>query len=88
VATLGPVNDRAGVARFVLDALGTICPGRVDATGLPDDTPLGSDGLGLDSVEVVEVLLACEDRYAIAVDDLLEGPPLTFGSVVDHFARR
>jgi acyl carrier protein len=86
VATLDRVNDRTGVARFVLGILGGICPERVADAGLADDMQLGSDGLGLDSVELAELLLGCEDRYGIPVDGLLELRSLTFGRVVDHFA--
>lgn len=53
---------------------------------LGDDTDLGSEGLGLDSVEIVEVLLGCEERYGGSVGALLEGAPITFGRLVDHFA--
>jgi acyl carrier protein len=58
----------------------------VSRTELSDDTHLGSEGLGLDSIEIVEVLLACEDRYGAGAAELLEATPLTFGRVVAHFA--
>ena len=82
------MTDRTAVARFVLEALAAVCPGAPAGDELDDATRLGSEGLGLDSVEVVEVLLACEERYGIAVDGLLEGEPLTIGRIVDHFAAR
>jgi hypothetical protein len=41
----------------------------------------------LDSVEIVELLLGCEERCGTLVGGLLDGGgPLTFGRVVDHFA--
>jgi acyl carrier protein len=82
------VKDRAGVAGVVLDHLVAVCAGRVHADGLADDTRLGRDGLGLDSIEIVELLLACEERYGTSVEPLLDGGPLTFGRVVDHFVIR
>lgn len=85
-ATLGGVNDRTGVARFVLDILVVVCPDRVSGAGPRDETHLGSEGLGLDSIEITEVLLGCEEHYGIPVETLFEGAPLTFGRVVDHFA--
>jgi acyl carrier protein len=82
------VTDREGVARFVLVALGEICPERLNGAGPQDDAQLGSEGLGLDSVEIAELLLGCEDHYGIPVDGLLEVSVLTLGRIVDHFAAR
>ena len=38
------------------------------------DTPLGEDGYWLDSVDVLEVILACEHEFAIRLD---QEPDLT-----------
>jgi acyl carrier protein len=80
------VNNPTGVAAVVLDILLATCPGRVSRAGLREETQLGDDGLGLDSIEIVEVLLGCEDHYGISVHTLFDGAPLTFGRVVSHFA--
>jgi acyl carrier protein len=79
------VNDRTGVAGIVLGLLVSACP-RLSRTGLRDETRLDHAGLGLDSIEIVEVLLGCEEHYGASAESLLEGGPLTFGRVVDHFA--
>ncbi len=50
---------------------------------LPNDLPLGPAGLGLDSVGIVELLLACEEAFGTRFDaTLLERGPLTVGGLV------
>lgn len=45
-------------------------------------------GLDLDSVALLELLLACEERFQIPFPDtLLERPPLTVGQLADHLQR-
>ena len=52
---------------------------------LADDLPLGAGGLGMDSIALVELLLDCEQCFEIRRPvELLEGPPLTIGRLVDH----
>lgn len=52
---------------------------------LPGDLRLGPGGLGLDSIDLVELLLDCEQRFGIPRPaGLLEGEPLTVGRLVDH----
>ena len=61
-------------------------PGRFDAVAPDDATSLGETGLGLDSIDVVEYLLACEDRFGgPTTEALLAAGPISFGHVVDHF---
>jgi len=48
-------------------------------------TPIGPSGLGLDSVAIVELLVACEERFGVAFpDQLLDVHPLTIGTLVRH----
>jgi acyl carrier protein len=50
------------------------------ADDLADDVALGADGLGLDSVGVVELLLECEAAFGIRLPaDLAESGGLTVG---------
>jgi acyl carrier protein len=51
---------------------------------LPGDVALGADGLGLDSIAIVEVLLECEDRFGVRTYTLLEGEPLTLTRLATH----
>lgn len=56
---------------------------------LDDDLAIGSGGLGLDSVGIVELLIACEKRFGIGFPaELLEGTPLTVGRLVEHIRGR
>lgn len=65
----------------------TSWPHRFSPEQLGDDVSLGSDGLGLDSVEVAEVLLACEERCGMAAtEELFAIVPLTIDRVADYFA--
>lgn len=51
---------------------------------LSDNVTLGSDGLGLDSIAIAEVLLDCQQRFGVSVTELLEGEPLTLRRLVAH----
>jgi acyl carrier protein len=60
---------------------------RVSSPGGPgvlaDDVPIGADGLGLDSVGVVELLLDCETAFGVRLPpDLAEAGSLTVGRLV------
>jgi acyl carrier protein len=49
-----------------------------------DDAPLGEDGLGLDSISIADVLLACEDRFGTPARELLGVGALTVGRLIEH----
>lgn len=55
-----------------------------DQPGLvADDVTLGPDGLGLDSIAMVELLLACEQEFGIRLPPtLFEEGTLTVGALV------
>ena len=58
-------------------------PGIDSAEALPDDLGLAEGGLGFDSVRVVELLLACEERFGVTIPaELLEGAVPTVGALV------
>ena len=55
---------------------------------LAGDLLLGTGGLGLDSVAVVELLISCEERFGVALAaTLLDGPPLDVGTLVAQIDR-
>jgi acetyltransferase-like isoleucine patch superfamily enzyme/acyl carrier protein len=60
-------------------------PGRFSIDQVADDVPFGDGGLGLDSVEVVEFVLECEERFGVRVANELvaDGPP-----TIDRLAER
>jgi acyl carrier protein len=66
----------------VREVLARRAGGAIDLTTVDDDTPLGADGIGLDSVAIVEVLLECETAFAVRLPpDLFEGPAITIGGL-------
>ena len=74
-----------------LDALAelisTTWPDRLEGVTLDQELELGEGGLGLDSVDAFELLVACEERWGRPMtEDLLKSDPLTVGLVVEHFA--
>jgi acyl carrier protein len=47
-------------------------------------TLLGANGLALDSIAIVEVLIACEEHFGVTVAaELLAGEPLTVGRLAE-----
>ena len=51
------------------------------------DQRLGANGLGFDSVTVVEILLECERQFDMAFPpSLFDKGPLTVGRLIDHAA--
>jgi hypothetical protein len=81
------VAYRAHIAATVRETLLALWPGRLAPTELHDGASLGEGGLGLDSIEIVEFLLVCEDRCSGRVtEDLLERGPVSIRGVIDHFA--
>lgn len=51
---------------------------------LPSELPLGASGLGLDSIGMVEVLLACEERFGVTfAEDFVADESLTIGRLTD-----
>jgi acyl carrier protein len=83
------VAPRTKVASTVYDALERLWPGRFEVTALSDGAELGSNGIGLDSIEIVELLLECDERLGngVRAEELLEAGPITIGRLVDHLTR-
>jgi acyl carrier protein len=84
-------TERASAAAHVREALDFLWPERFDdATRLRDEEPLGAGGLGLDSIEIVELVLACQSRAGLDADraeELLDSGPLTIGRLIAHLAQ-
>lgn len=80
------MDDRARTATAVHDLLHARWPDRFREIELHDDLSLGEDGLGLDSIDIVEFLLGCEEELdGRTTEDLLTAGPVTLGRVIDHF---
>lgn len=81
------VLDQHHMIGSVRELVVTSWPQRFVATDLPDDVSLGETGLGLDSVEIAELLMACEDRFGRPVGpELFALVPLTIAGVAEYFA--
>ncbi len=56
---------------------------------LPVDLTLGGGGLGLDSIAIVELLIACQSAVGIPFPPaLFDSGPLTVGRLVDQARHR
>ena len=52
---------------------------------LHDDLSLMGEDIGLDSVEVAELLLDCEEHFGVTLPpEITEGDPLTIRKIVDR----
>jgi acyl carrier protein len=83
------VGDRTETAAAVHRLILTRWPGRFGRDQLADGVSLGSEGLGLDSIEIVELLLETEEQLGTngGAGALLEAGPVTIGRLIDHLAR-
>jgi acyl carrier protein len=82
------VPDRSSTAAAVRLILAGCWPGRFRNDDLDDGVSIGEEGLGLDSIEIVEFLFACEEElHGRATEEFLAAGPVSLGQVVDHFAR-
>jgi acyl carrier protein len=81
--------DRAQIAAALYAELASRWPGRFDGVELADDVSLGSDGLGLDSIEIVELMLDLQDGLDGYGDPtaLLDSDEISIGGLVDYLAR-
>jgi acyl carrier protein len=82
------MRDQAELAVAIRRIIQASWPARFSLADLLDDVPLDDGGLGLDSVEIVEVLFACEDTWGVrAGEQLFDVTPLTIERLADHFAQ-
>jgi hypothetical protein len=85
------VPDCANTSATVYEILATRWPGRFAPVELADEVSLGEGGLGLDSIEIVELMLDCEERIGGfgdgSAEELLEAGPVTIGALIGHLAR-
>jgi acyl carrier protein len=84
-----PASDarRDAIAAEIRADLLRLWPDRFDGRTLDSTASLGEDGLGLDSIDLVELLLTCEARYGVAgAEALLKAAPIGITDIADHFA--
>ena len=75
--------------RVVRETVAARLPTYRRTVDLTDDVALGSEGLGLDSVSLVELLLDCEAACGVSFPAaLFADGPLTIGALVAHARRQ
>lgn len=75
------------IARFIIDVLNLE---DVNAGDIDPDAPLFRDGLGLDSIDALELSLALKQRYGIEIRSKSEENARIFGSLAaltEHILR-
>jgi acyl carrier protein len=83
------VANRADTAAAVRGLLLTRWVGRFGRDELADEVSLGKHGLGLDSIEIVELVLDCEEQLGGggSAETLFDDGAVTVGRLIDHLAR-
>jgi acyl carrier protein len=76
-----------GVMNHVAAAVREIVASHAATNAFDDATQLGSGGVGLDSIAIAEVLIACEERFGVEIADLLGGDPVTIARIVERIGR-
>jgi acyl carrier protein len=82
--------DRDSLRREVKTLLATGLRLDVPADEIVDDAPIFGDGLGLDSIDALELVVLVEDRFHVTIPDEEAGKQ-AFASVdalVDFIARK
>ncbi len=81
------MTDRVQIAITVRELILTSWPQRFTREQLHDSASLGEGGLGLDSIELAELILGCEERCdGRASEALFTARRLTIGLIADHFS--
>jgi acyl carrier protein len=79
------MNSERDVAADVRWLIRTKATAGLRGDDLPEDLSLGSSGLGLDSIALVELLLACEEHFSLPFPaGLIDRVPLTIGDLIEH----
>ncbi|MCM1971884.1 phosphopantetheine-binding protein [Streptomyces sp. NPDC002812] len=75
------------VRAFVVNTLETM---NLDIAGVTDDTPIGDDGLELESLTTAELVMQVEEEYGVKFsDEDVEGlQTLTIGEFVSQVEQR
>lgn len=67
---MDPLTDELKARIIEALRLQDITPGQID-----DDAPLFGTGLGLDSIDALELVVMLEKHYGIVIKDIEEGRP-------------
>lgn len=80
------MSSRPELIAAITEIIATRSPNVSGEEPLEDHMALGAEGLGLDSIAIVEVLLECEARFGVRTINLLEGETITVGRIADQLA--
>ena len=81
------VNSDAA-ARRIRALLQQIAPATCKSSPADDEIPLGTGGAGLDSIALVDLILACEAEFGTSLPaELLGQGPITIASLARHLPR-
>ena len=61
--------DRAALLTEVKELLSTGLRLDVRPAEIPDDSPIFGEGLGLDSIDALELIVLVEERFQVAIED-------------------
>jgi len=82
-----PGHD-ADIGHAVRQLIRRLAPALRAESQLADDLPLAQDGVGLDSLGIIDLLLACESVFEIEFPvEFLNDGQLTVGDVIAHVDR-
>lgn len=70
-------QDEATLARLIIDTLNL----ELDSGDLKPETPLYGEGMGLDSIDILEVALAVSQRYGVTLHADDENNRMIFASI-------
>jgi acyl carrier protein len=75
---LGALNPEEGkLARLIIDTLNL----EIDLGDLKPETPLYGEGMGLDSIDILEVALAVSQQYGVTLHADDENNRMIFASI-------
>jgi acyl carrier protein len=82
---MAEAKNRSEVASDVDRVIKSRLPLYMRGIEITEDMPLLGEGLGLDSVGLVELFLKLEEYFGIPFPvELIEKEPLTVGVIIDH----
>ncbi len=60
-----------------------------DPEAIEDDAPLFGDGLGLDSLDALQLAISIEERFGVRIPEGAEARPIfaSVNAIVDHIVR-
>lgn len=82
--------EKEEITAKILDILETDLKWPISRSEITDDTNLGSDGVGLDSVMIISVTVQLEEAFGISIpdEDIIELADNTLGQVAEYVRDR